>query len=169
MIKKGTGRPVSIRRARESPIRTIVEGPAKECYLANIQHMIPLSRVHILILPLRPEQIDSKSSNSETETDCAAPPDNWRTHQVILDLGVAPTTHPQTKMQEWPVEWLGSQDVFLIWVRNESIVRGHHRHVQMPPITKEGGFVLLDLASRHYNDINSLRSQIGLYPQRSFV
>ena len=137
MIRKGTRRPVSIRLVRRLSIRTVVETPAEERDLANIEHMIPLPRIHVLVLPLGPEQVHSKRRNSNSQTDSAAPPDNWCTEEVILDLSIAPSTHPQSEVQEGPVKRLRSQDVFLVRIGDESVVRSHHRYVEMPPITKE--------------------------------
>ena len=106
-----------------------------------------LTSIHIDILPLRPQQIHTESGERNTQTNRTAPPDDRRAHKVILKLSIAPSTHPQPEMQKWPVERFGSKNIFLIWVRHESVVRCHHSHVEVPEISKERGSIEFGIAS----------------------
>ena len=93
-----------------------------------------LTWLHVNILPLHPEHIQAENEDADKQANRAAPPHNRVAEQVILELQVAPTAHPKTEMKEGPVEWFGSQNVFLVRVRDERIVGGHHCHIEVPKV-----------------------------------
>ena len=57
-----------------------------------------------MILPLPSQQITTQRQETHKQADRARPPNNRRAHEVILELRVAPATHPQPKVQEGPVK-----------------------------------------------------------------
>lgn len=100
-------------------------------------------RVHISLFALLPE---SKYIARAPEADRSAPPDD---RQVVLGLRVAPPAHPQAKVHERPVERLGCQDIFLVRIGDERVVRGHHGNVQMPKVPPEWRSIILGIPSRY--------------------
>jgi hypothetical protein len=66
--------------------------------------------------------------------------------EVILALLRGPAAHPQSQVEPRPVERFGGEDVFLVWVRDEGVVGGHHGHVEMPKVGEEGGAVEFGVA-----------------------
>ena len=133
-----------------------------------------LTSIHVNELPLKSQKVYSQSSKSNEQTKSTSPPDDRRSHQVVLDLSVSPTTHPQTEMEERPVKRFGGEDIFLVRVGNESVVGCHHRHIEMPEVAQERRSVELGIASRHcqykrklFRTINSQTRHRSTYVGRS--
>lgn len=151
MIKNGTARggasATSSPRSRRR--LTIMECPSGESNLEHIKPILPLSWSPILILPLHSHEVESQSEDPDNHADGTAPPDNRRTDQIILDLVVCPSTHSQSEVEEGPIGWRRGENVFLVRVGHQSIVRSHHGNVKMPEILPEGGLVEFDIALRH--------------------
>ena len=116
---------------------TKIEQPPEESNLAYIHEMLPLPFTHILILPLPPQHIHHPCSNSHNQTDRPCPPNYRCSDQIILQLRISPSAHPQTQMKEWPIKWSRSKDIFFIRVWNECVVGRHHCYVEMPKVAKE--------------------------------
>ena len=93
------------------------------------------------ILQTRPDRailaLAELCEERKDETRATAPPDDGRAEEVVLRLIVAPAAHAKAKSEEGPVGWLRSEDVVLVRVRDESVVRCHHRDVEMPEVAEE--------------------------------
>lgn len=126
-----------------------MEQPPKERHLAHIQKVFPLSRVHILIFPLPPQHIHNKRQQAHAQANRSTPPNHGCTNEVVLELLIAPAAHPQTEVEERPVERLGRKDIFFVGVGYECVVRGHHRHIEVPKVAEERRFVKLGVSFRH--------------------
>ena len=96
-----------------------------------------LTRIHIGVFPLHTHEIYDEDGNGQCQAECAAPPNDRCTKEVIFALVVAPSTHTQTKSQEWPISRLGGQYVVFVRVRNQGVIGSHHSHVEMPEIAHE--------------------------------
>jgi hypothetical protein len=53
-------------------------------------------------------------------------------------------------MEERPLPKLGSEVVLLVWIGDQSVVRGHHGNVQVDEILQERRFVGSGISSRYY-------------------
>ena len=87
------------------------------------------TRFHIDKSPLHPEYISAKCKNANYQTGSCAPPDDGRANQVILCLHTRPGAHTQAEPHQRPIGRVGRKDVFLVRVRNERVIRRHHRDV----------------------------------------
>lgn len=67
---------------------------------------------------------------------------------------ITPAAHTKTKVKEWPVEWLRSENVFLVGVRDESIVGCPHGNVEVDKVAPEGRFVQFGVPRGHYRNIH---------------
>lgn len=110
------------------------------------QKHIALTWFHVNVFPLHPHQVDTKRNHRGDETASAAPPDDWRSEQVVLSLCIAPSAHAQPQAHERPVERLGREDILLVRIRDEGVVRRHHRNVEMPEVAQERRLVELRVA-----------------------
>lgn len=149
------------------PGLTIVEAPAEKRDFANVKEVVPftlgvllaetpncnryfeLTRIHVNILALLPQQIHSKDAHRQNQTESGTPPDNWGSNEIVFRLVVAPSTHPQAEFEPWPVSWFGSEDILLVGVGDEGVVGCHHGYVEMPEIAQERRFVELHISSGH--------------------
>ena len=130
-----------------------MEDPADTSDFAHVQEMLPfpcdtprqlalpsarereeLTWLHVDILPLLTHEVDPKSKSSENQADRATPPDDRQADEVVLRLLVAPAAHAETDAQEGPVKRLRREDVLLVRVRDEGVVRRGHRDVQVPEV-----------------------------------
>ena len=105
-----------------------------------------LTRLHIDVLPLLAHEVHDGGNRADDETDGAAPPDDGEPDEVVLDLVVAPAAHAQADAEERPVGRLRREDVLLVRVRDERVVRGGHRDVEVPEVAEERRLVQLHLA-----------------------
>ena len=96
------------------------------------------TRFHVNVFPLLSEQEKPEEKYRDEQADSRSHPDQRCTDEVVFELGISPTTHAEPKMLEWPIERGGRQDVELVWVGNQSIVRRPHSNVEMPEIAEEG-------------------------------
>ena len=108
--------------------------------------MLPLPRLHVDVLPLLAHNIHARGERAHNQTNRAAPPDDGRADEVELELLVAPAAHAQPDAEEGPVGRLGREDVLLVGVRHERVVRGGHRDVEVPEVAEERRAVELHLA-----------------------
>ena len=157
MIMNGTAMIVQYDNAMRKPdTRTVMQEPAKECDLADIQEMIPLPYIainvsegtncdkstrtwfHVNVFSLHTHQIHAKGNKRKDETDRAAPPDDRCAEQVVLRLIIAPAAHAKTDFEEGPLRRSGGEDVEFVGIGNESVVRSHHGDVEMPEVAEEG-------------------------------
>lgn len=95
------------------------------------------TRFHIHIFPLLPEQVKPEKKYADKQTDGGSRPDQGCTDEIVLDLIVAPTAHAKPKVLERPIEWCGSQNIKLVWVRNQSVIRCPHSNIEVPEVTQE--------------------------------
>lgn len=124
----------------------IMQGPTKERDLAYIQKVFPFSWLHVDVPPLHAEHVHPKREHAKHEADGGAPPDDGRADEIVLGLLVAPAAHAQAEPHQRPIRRLGREDVLFVRVRDERVVRRHHRDVQMPKVAQEWRAVELDLA-----------------------
>lgn len=110
---------------------------------------------HDNIFALHHHQIHPKCAEADNETNGAAPPDDRSAYEVELRLRVAPATHSQTKIQERPVKGQGCEDILLVRIRHEGVIRVHHGDVEMPEIAQERRLEVFDIGRRHYTVIVS--------------
>lgn len=96
------------------------------------------TRFHINVFPLLPEQEKPEEKYPDEQADSRSHPDQRCADEVVFELGISPTTHAKPKVLEWPIERRGRQDVELVWVGNQSVVRRPHGNVEVPEITEEG-------------------------------
>ena len=95
------------------------------------------TRFHIDVSPLHPEHVRAERKHASYQADGGTPPDDGRANQVILALHVRPGAHAQADPQQRPIRWQGREDVILVWVWYEGVVRGHHRDIQVPKVAQE--------------------------------
>lgn len=76
---------------------------------------------------------------------------------------IAPAAHAKTEVEEWPVEWLGSENVFLIRVGDESIVGCPHGDVEVDKVPPEGRFVQFGVTRGHYNGISRYATTLVIF------
>jgi hypothetical protein len=93
------------------------------------KYLNPRTRFHIDVPPLHSKHVCAERKHANNQAGRGAPPDGGRADQVILALHVYPGAHAQAEPHEWPVCRRGREDVFLVWVRYERVVRGHHCNV----------------------------------------
>jgi len=98
--------------------RSEMEEPSKECNLSNVQEVIPFARFHVNVFPLLPKQAKPEEKYRNDQADSGSYPDQRCTDEVVFELVIAPTTHAESKVLEWPIERRGRQDVELVWVGN---------------------------------------------------
>jgi hypothetical protein len=123
-----------------------MEEPSEERNLAHMKQVSPLLSVQILVLALPSEEVESKRDKPDAQADGATPVDDRCTQEVVFRLGIAPPTHAKSEMHERPVEGFGRQNVLLVRIGYERIVRVHHRDVEMPEISEERALVESRLA-----------------------
>lgn len=87
------------------------------------------TRFHIDVPPLHPEHVRAERKHTDDQADGGTPPDDGRANQVILALHVRPAAHAQADPQQRPICWQGGEDVILVRVWYERVVRGHHRDI----------------------------------------
>ena len=113
---------------------TIMQGPAKERDLGDIQEVFPFfcrhysgirNRVHrtggggprtwfhVDVPPLHPKHVRPKREHPDQETGSGAPPDDRRADYIVLRLLVAPPAHPQAKPHQRPIRRRRRVDVLL--------------------------------------------------------
>ena len=125
---------------------TEVQAPADQSDLANVQEVLPLPRLHVDVLPLLAHDVHARDERANDQADRAAPPDDGRADEVVLELLVAPAAHAQADAEERPVGRLGREDVLLVRVGHERVVRGGHRDVEVPEVAQERRAVELHVA-----------------------
>lgn len=76
---------------------------------------------------------------------------------------IAPAAHAKTEVEEWPVEWLGSENVFLVRVGDESIVGCPHGNVEVDKVPPEGRFVQFGVTRGHYNGISRYAATLVIF------
>lgn len=76
---------------------------------------------------------------------------------------IAPAAHAKTEVEEWPVEWLGSENVFLVRVGDESIVGCPHGNVEVDKVPPEGRFVQFGVTRGHYNGISRYATTLVIF------
>lgn len=91
----------------------------------------------ILVLSLHSHQVGHERETTDNQGHTASPPDDGCPEQIVLDLIVSPAAHTKSQVQPGPVKRLRSQDIVLVGVGNERVVRGHHRHIEVPKVFPE--------------------------------
>lgn len=61
---------------------------------------------------------------------------------------VVPAAHAKANVEDGPLPELRCKVILLVWIRNESVVRGHHCNVKVKKVPDEGGFVGARIARR---------------------
>jgi len=89
-------------------------------------------------MPLHPHQVASNHKDSDDQARCSGPPHNRVPDEVVLDLIVTPAAHPQAEVEPGPVRGGRRENVFLVRIGDERIVRVHHRYVEVPEVAQEG-------------------------------
>jgi len=96
------------------------------------------TRFHVNIFPLLSEQEKPEEKYRDEQADSRSHPDQRCADEVVFELGISPATHAKSKVLEWPIERRGRQDIELVWVGNQSVVRRHHGNIKVPEIAEEG-------------------------------
>ena len=76
------------------------------------------TRFHVNVFPLLPKQVKPEEKYRNEQADSRSYPDQRCTDEVVFELVIAPTTHAESEVLEWPIERRGRQDVELVWVGN---------------------------------------------------
>jgi len=102
--------------------RSEMEEPSKERNLSNVEEVIPFAMFHVDVFSLLPEQVKPEEKYCDEQADSRSHPDQRCADEIVFELAIAPTTHPKSKVLEWPIERRGRQDVELVWVGNQSVI-----------------------------------------------
>lgn len=103
----------------------------------GIKDMKRRTRFHINVFPLLPEQVQPEKKYTDEQAYGRSRPDQWRANEVVLYLIIGPTTHAKSEVLERPIERRGSQNIELVWVRNQSVVRRPHGNIEVPEVPEE--------------------------------
>jgi len=114
-----------------------MEEPSKKCNLSNVEEVIPFTRFHVNVFPLLPEQVKPEKKHADEQAYGGSRPDQRRANEVVFDLIIGPTAHAEPEVLERPIEWCGSQNIELVWVRNQSVVRCPHGNIEVPEVPEE--------------------------------
>jgi len=117
--------------------RDVMERPTDQWVESVVVPLINILLGKILAASLPSEKINEEGDTKESQGSGGAPVDKWVTQQEVLDNVVIPRTHTETDVQDGPLPPEGGQVVLLVWVWDESVVRGHHSNVQMEEIPQE--------------------------------
>ena len=78
--------------------------------------------IKVPVFALHPHEVNSQNEDRDDQGRGSRPPNDGRAQQIIFRLVVAPATHPETEIHEWPIDWLGGQDIFLVRIGDQSVV-----------------------------------------------
>lgn len=65
----------------------------KQFRKAELEWILVLTRFHVLVPSLLPDEIEANGEWKGEDTESPCPPDDGVTYQIILDLIISPTTH----------------------------------------------------------------------------
>lgn len=95
------------------------------------------TRFHIHVFPLLSEQVKPEKKYADEQADGGSRPNQRGANEVVLGLIITPTAHAKSEVLERPIEWRGSQNIELVWVRNQSVVRRPHGDIEVPEVPEE--------------------------------
>jgi len=107
------------------------------------------TRIHINVFPLLPEEVKPEEKHRDEQADGGSHPDQRCSNEVVFNLVITPTAHAKPKILERPIERCGGQDVELVWVGNQCVVRRHHGNVKVPEVAEKGRTVEFGIATRY--------------------
>ncbi|KAI3482898.1 hypothetical protein L1887_54220 [Cichorium endivia] len=139
---------VQIAHARHDQERHIVQRPPERRDFRDVEEMRPVRGRQIVDTSLTSHHVPQPCPRKHHQRRRRSPPYDRVADQIILDRRVVPRVHAQSIPQPRPVERLARQNVLLVRVRDERIVRGHHRHVEVDKVAQEGRAVELLIARR---------------------
>lgn len=108
-----------------------------------------LTRCEIILLPLESSQMPKQRRQEHQQTNTRSPPSHYVPYQIIFDARVTPSIHSHPVPEEWPLKGSRGDCIFLVGVRDESVVGGHHCYVQMPKVAEERRAVKFLVSSRY--------------------
>lgn len=133
-----------------------MEEPSKKCNLSNVEKVIPFAyrqrsvpfndgikgmkrrtRFHIDEFPLLSEQVQPEKKYADEQAYGRSRPYQRRANEVVLYLIIGPTAHAKSEVLERPIERRGSQNIELVRVRNQGVVRRPHGNIEVPEVPKE--------------------------------
>ena len=86
-------------------------------YSYSLLTVLPIS-----IMPLFPHQVARNDKGSDEQARRSRPPHNRVPSEVVLGLAIGPAAHAQPEVEPGPVRGGRCEDVFLVRIRDESIV-----------------------------------------------
>jgi hypothetical protein len=114
--------------------RKVVKEPSENWVESGVMNLVNIGLFEFGVTSLPADQVPHNHKSGNAESSGRSPVDQWVSKKEVLHDRVIPTTHAKTDIKNWPLPELRREIILLIWVRNESVVRRHHRNIEMNEI-----------------------------------
>lgn len=121
--------------------RQVVKEPSDRWVYAGVLELIEVFPCELVEASLPADGIPCEHADEEEERRGRCPVDEGVAKKEVLDDVIVPTAHAETDVKKWPLPWLRSEIVLLVWVWHKRVVRGHHGDVEMDEVAEERRFI----------------------------
>jgi hypothetical protein len=132
---------VDVGDARHGHEGEVVQDPADDGVETRVVDVVDVGRLELVVAALPADEVPDHEEAEGAQGGGGAPVDEGVAEEEVLDDVVVPATHTETNVQDWPLPELRGEVILLVRIRDQSVVGGHHRNIQMDEILEERRFV----------------------------
>jgi len=132
---------VHVGDARHGHEGEVVQDPAEDRVDARVVDVVDVGRLELVVAALPADEVPDHEEAEGAQGGRGAPVDEGVAEEEVLDDVVVPAAHTETDVQDWPLPELRGEVILLVRIRDQSVVGGHHRNIQMDEILEERRFV----------------------------